>query len=100
MEAAQQPPGVIMAASSQELLHTNTGFRQTKRLPTKSSFLVGDEGDSQLLVHHKRKDSHLCGTALVQLNGTLLQLGLLIEGIPSEVEGVIAEVTDELSSGD
>jgi len=51
-------------------------------------------------MHHKSKDTHHGGTSLVQLNSTLLQLGLLIEGIPSEVNGTVAEVTDELSSGD
>ena len=62
--------------------------------------LVGDEGDSQLFVDHKGKDSHHGGTALVQLNGTLLHLGLLIKGVPSVVDGIVTEVTDEFSSGD
>jgi hypothetical protein len=62
--------------------------------------LIGDEGDSELFVDHKGKDSHHGGTALVELNGTLLHLGLLIKGVPSVVNGVVTEVTDEFSSGD
>ena len=49
---------------------------------------------------HKGEDSHLGGTSLVELDGTLGKLGLLIEGVPSEVKGVVTEVTDEFSSGD
>jgi hypothetical protein len=62
--------------------------------------LVGDEGDSQLLVDHKGEDTHLGGTALVELDGTLLELSLLVEGVPAEVKGVVTEVTNEFSSGD
>jgi hypothetical protein len=62
--------------------------------------LVGDEGDSQLLVDHEGKDTHLGGTALVELDGTLGELGLLVESVPSEVDGIVTEVTDEFSSGD
>ena len=51
---------------------------------------------SELVVDHESKKTHLGGTALVELNGTLLQLGLLIEGVPAEVKGAIAEVTREL----
>jgi len=48
-------------------------------------------------VDHKSKDSHLGGTAIVELNGTLGGLGLLIKGVPAEVKGAITEVTRELS---
>jgi hypothetical protein len=51
-------------------------------------------------VDHKSQHTHLGGTSLVQLNGTLGKLGLLVERVPSKVEGVVAEVTNELSSGD
>ena len=51
-------------------------------------------------MNHKSKDSHLGGTALVELDGTLLQLLLIVEGVPSEVNVVVTEVTDEVSSGD
>jgi hypothetical protein len=34
------------------------------------------------------QDSHLGGTALVELDGTLLELGLFIEGVPAEVDSV------------
>ena len=51
-------------------------------------------------MNHKSEDSHLGGTALVELDGTLVGLGLFIEGVPSEVDGLVTEVTREFSSGD
>jgi hypothetical protein len=62
--------------------------------------LVRDEGDSELFVNHEGKDSHLGRTSLVELDGTLGELGLGIEGVPSEVKGSVAEISDEFSSGD
>jgi hypothetical protein len=58
------------------------------------------EGDD-LLVNHKSEDTHHGGTAVVELDGTLLKLGLLIEGVPAEVNVSVTEVTDVLvaSSG-
>ena len=53
------------------------------------------DGSSELLMDHKSKDSHHGGTSVVQLNSTLGKLGLLIEGVPSEVKGTVTEVTDE-----
>ena len=53
-----------------------------------------------MFVNHQGKDSHLGGTSLVELNSTLAQLGLSIEGVPAEVKGAVAEVTNEFSSGD
>mmetsp|Transcript_28964 Transcript_28964/g.63813 ORF Transcript_28964/g.63813 Transcript_28964/m.63813 type:complete len:220 (-) Transcript_28964:44-703(-) len=55
------------------------------------------DGASELLVHHKAKDAHHSGTAIVELDATLLELGLLIKGIPTEVKGAVAEITGELS---
>ena len=49
-----------------------------------------------LLVHHEAKDAHHGGTAVVELNGTLAELGVLAEGVPAEVEGAIAEIAGEL----
>ena len=49
------------------------------------------------LVDHKGKNSHLGGTAVVELDGTLLKLSLLVEGVPAEVDESVAEVTWELS---
>jgi hypothetical protein len=46
-------------------------------------------------VDHKCKDSHLGSTSLVELNSTLAQLGLSIEGVPAKVKGAVAEVTNE-----
>ena len=46
---------------------------------------------------HKTQDSHLCGTSVVQFNGTLGHLFFLIEGVPPEIDGSGAEVTNEFS---
>ena len=48
---------------------------------------------------HESKDTHHGGTAVVELDGTLGELGLLVKGVPAEVEGAVPEVTDELVSG-
>jgi hypothetical protein len=50
------------------------------------------------LVHHQSKNSELRSTAVVELNGTLLELLFLTEGVPAEVNVSIAEVTNELVS--
>jgi hypothetical protein len=50
-------------------------------------------------MHHKSKDSQLGSTSVVQLDGTLGELLLFVEGVPSEVNVSVAEVTNELVSG-
>ncbi|KAL7498620.1 hypothetical protein ACHAWT_007794, partial [Skeletonema menzelii] len=52
-----------------------------------------------LLVDHKSEDSEHSSTAVVQLNGTLLKLGLFIEVIPAEVNVSVTEVSNVLVSG-
>ena len=52
-----------------------------------------------LLVDHESEDAHHGGAAVVQLNGTLLKLGLIIKVIPAEVNVAVAEVSNELVSG-
>ena len=59
---------------------------------------IVSEGDD-LLVNHKSKNSHHGGTSIVQLNGALGKLGLLIELIPSEINVSVTEVTNVLVSG-
>jgi len=54
------------------------------------------DGASELLVHHQSKNSHHGGTAVVQLNGTLLELGLIIELVPSTLEGSVTKISGEL----
>jgi hypothetical protein len=50
---------------------------------------------------HEGEDAHLSGTAVVQFDGTLLELLFFRKAIPSEVNGVVAEVTNVFtSSGD
>ena len=46
---------------------------------------------------HEAEDAHHGGTAVVELDGALGELGLLIEGVPAEVEGTVAEVTGEFT---
>ena len=52
---------------------------------------------SELLMDHKSKDSHHGGTTVVQLNGALGELGVLVKGVTAEVEGSVALVTWEIS---
>ncbi len=50
---------------------------------------------------HEGQDSHHSGTSVVQFNSTLLQLGILVEGVPAVVKGSVAEITREFGfSGD
>jgi hypothetical protein len=48
-------------------------------------------------MYHKSKNSHHGGTSIVELDGTLGELGLLIKGVPAEVKGSVTEVTNELT---
>jgi hypothetical protein len=48
-------------------------------------------------MNHKAKNSHHSSTTVVQLNTTLLELGLLIKGVPTEVKSPITEVTYEFT---
>mmetsp|Transcript_20836 Transcript_20836/g.32765 ORF Transcript_20836/g.32765 Transcript_20836/m.32765 type:complete len:219 (-) Transcript_20836:33-689(-) len=54
---------------------------------------------NNLLVDHKSKDTQHGGTAVVELNGTLGELLLLIKVIPAEVNVSVTEVTNVLVSG-
>merc|ERR1719296_458907 len=54
------------------------------------------EGASELLMDHESKDTHHGSTAVVQLNSTLLELGLFIKCVPAEVDGTVTEVTNML----
>ena len=51
------------------------------------------------LVNHESKESELGGTSVFQLNGTLLELLLLGEGVPAEADVSVTEVTNESVSG-
>eukprot|EP00307_Rebecca_sp_RCC1486_P014930 CAMPEP_0119405622 /NCGR_PEP_ID=MMETSP1335-20130426/217_1 /TAXON_ID=259385 /ORGANISM="Chrysoculter rhomboideus, Strain RCC1486" /LENGTH=134 /DNA_ID=CAMNT_0007429641 /DNA_START=134 /DNA_END=535 /DNA_ORIENTATION=+ len=53
----------------------------------------------ELLVHHERQDAHLRCAALVKLDRALLDLGLLGERVPAEVDEAVAEVADKLVAG-
>mmetsp|Transcript_32846 Transcript_32846/g.68919 ORF Transcript_32846/g.68919 Transcript_32846/m.68919 type:complete len:212 (+) Transcript_32846:221-856(+) len=54
------------------------------------------EGASEFLVDHKSKDTHHGGAAVVELDGTLGKLLLLIKVIPAEVNVSVTEVTNVL----
>jgi len=59
---------------------------------------VSDHADLvELLVDHEAEDAHHGGTAVVELDGALAELGLLIKGVPAEVKGTVAEVTGEFT---
>jgi hypothetical protein len=58
---------------------------------------VVSKGDG-LLVDHESKDAKHGGTAVVELDGTLGELGLLIKVIPAEVDVSVAEVANVLVS--
>ena len=49
---------------------------------------------SKLLVDHKSKNTHLSGTSIVQLNGTLSPLRIIAQLVPSKVKGTVTEITD------
>jgi len=51
---------------------------------------------NDLFMDHKSEDAHHGGTAVVELNGTLLKLGLLIERVPAEVNVSVTEVSNML----
>ena len=78
-------------------LETQDGLVHDSKANAIKTDLVGEEADAQLFVDHKGKDTHLGGTSVVELDGTLLKLGLFIEGVPAEVDGIITEVTNEFA---
>mmetsp|Transcript_4283 Transcript_4283/g.7623 ORF Transcript_4283/g.7623 Transcript_4283/m.7623 type:complete len:115 (+) Transcript_4283:157-501(+) len=61
--------------------------------------ISGEDGInvSKLLVDHKSKNTHLSGTSIVQLNGTLSPLRIIAQLVPSKVKGTVTEVSFELS---
>jgi hypothetical protein len=59
---------------------------------------VVSEGDD-LLVDHESEDSQLGGTSVVEFDGTLLHLLFRGEGVPSEVDVSVTEITNEFVTG-
>jgi len=57
------------------------------------------KGSTELFVDHESENSEHGGTSVVQFDGTLGQLGLLVKVVPSKVQRSVAEVADELVSG-
>ena len=49
-------------------------------------------------MYHKSKNSHHSRTSVVQLNSTLLKLGLLVELVPGALEGSVTKISGELVS--
>jgi hypothetical protein len=58
---------------------------------------VVSERDDQLM-DHKSEDSHLGSTSVIEFDGTLGELLLFVEGVPSEVDVSVAEITNEFVS--
>ena len=52
---------------------------------------------AELVVDHEAEEAHLRGAAVVELDGALGLLGLLVEGVPAEVNGTVAEIARELA---
>ena len=46
---------------------------------------------------HKSKNTHHGSTSVVEFDGTLLKLGLLVKGIPAEIGGSVAVVSGEFT---
>mmetsp|Transcript_11609 Transcript_11609/g.24215 ORF Transcript_11609/g.24215 Transcript_11609/m.24215 type:complete len:205 (-) Transcript_11609:195-809(-) len=70
-----------------------------RELNQTSNLELANNGDraTKLLMNHEAKDAHHGSTAVVQLNGALRELGLLIKGVPAEVKSTVTEITRELS---
>ena len=51
-------------------------------------------------MNHQGQKSHLGGTALVELDGALLEFGVSIQSVPAEIDESVAEIANEFSSGD
>ena len=43
-------------------------------------------------MHHDPYNSHLGSTAVVKLNVTLRDLGIIVKGVPAKVKDAVAEV--------
>ena len=56
---------------------------------------AGKDRDTHLLMKHKAPDSHHGGPSVVELDGALLQLDLVAERVPAEVEETIPVIPRE-----
>mmetsp|Transcript_9346 Transcript_9346/g.20250 ORF Transcript_9346/g.20250 Transcript_9346/m.20250 type:complete len:240 (+) Transcript_9346:110-829(+) len=65
------------------------------------SLHLADQGElaPELLVDHESEDAHHGRAAVVELDAALGKLGLLVEGVPAEVDPAVAEVAHELVAG-
>ena len=77
--------GLDPSAKACELIHLKEVSNDGK------SGVISEGGD--LLVDHKSEDTNHGGAAVVELDGTLGELGLLIKVIPAEVDVSVTEVT-------
>jgi len=72
------------------------GKRHLKRTVLERTLLRKNIRDvSHSLMSHQSKDAHLGSSSIIQLNSTLLHLGLITQLIPSEVKFAIAVITWE-----
>mmetsp|Transcript_5431 Transcript_5431/g.11468 ORF Transcript_5431/g.11468 Transcript_5431/m.11468 type:complete len:282 (+) Transcript_5431:148-993(+) len=85
--------GIIRTITTTRLCWTTTGVHNQRE--NLRQVVSGKDGDSHHFVDNKSPDSHHGGTSVVQLNGALGELGLLIEGVPAVVKGSVTEVSRE-----
>jgi len=85
--------GIIRTITTTRLCWTTTGVHNQRE--NLRQVVSGKDGDSHHFVDNKSPDSHHGGTSVVEFDRSLLDLGLFVELVPSEVEGTVAVVTDE-----
>ena len=80
---------------SSENLHLQT---TSNLLKSSNDREVGNHADRvELLVNHEPENSQHGGAAVVELDGALGELFLLVEVVPSKVDAAVAEVSRELT---
>jgi hypothetical protein len=81
-------------------IQVNNKFSQRKNLMKVSDnwkvWVISKRNDE--FVHHQSKDSHLGSTSVVELDSTLGKLFFFGEGIPSEVNVSVTEITNKFVS--
>ena len=80
-------PGILQRYLFKRLIHLNLSWKVSTWKDGVSHDFVGD----------KAPDAHHGGTSVVQFNGALGHLGLLVIFVPSKVKGSVSVVTWEFS---
>mmetsp|Transcript_5430 Transcript_5430/g.11465 ORF Transcript_5430/g.11465 Transcript_5430/m.11465 type:complete len:268 (+) Transcript_5430:148-951(+) len=87
--------GIIRTITTTRLCWTTTGVHNQRE--NLRQVVSGKDGDSHHFVDNKSPDSHHGGTSVVEFDRSLLDLGLFVELVPSEVNESIAEITREFT---